>query len=52
MKKIKNFFILFILTFLLTGCVKLNVNMDIKKDKSSIRRRTSKKIKRKRIHSY
>ena len=34
MKKIKNLLLLCTLTFLLTGCVKFNANMDIKKDKS------------------
>ena len=34
MKKIRNLFMLLIVALLLTGCVKYNVNMDIKKDKS------------------
>ena len=34
MKRIKNLLLLCTLTFLLTGCVKFNANMDIKKDKS------------------
>ena len=34
MKKIRNLVMLLIVTLLLTGCVKYNVNMDIKKDKS------------------
>ena len=34
MKKIKYILLLCTLTFLLTGCVKYNANMDIKKDKS------------------
>lgn len=34
MKKIKNLLLLFVLLFVLTGCVKFNANMDIKKDKS------------------
>ena len=34
MNKVKYFISLFIVAFLLTGCVKFNVNMDIKKDKS------------------
>ena len=34
MKKIRNLVILLVTTLLLTGCMKYNVNMDIKKDKS------------------
>ena len=34
MKKIRNLVMLLTVTLLLTGCVKYNVNMDIKKDKS------------------
>ena len=34
MKKIKYLVLLFTVTFLLTGCIKFNANMDIKKDKS------------------
>jgi len=34
MKKIRNLVMLLVVTLLLTGCVKYNVNMDIKKDKS------------------
>lgn len=34
MKKIKSLCLISILAFLLTGCVKFNANMDIKKDKS------------------
>ena len=34
MKKIKYLLLMCMLTFLLTGCVKFNANMDIKKDKS------------------
>lgn len=34
MKKIRSLVILLVITLLLTGCVKYNVNMDIKKDKS------------------
>ena len=34
MKKIRSLVMLLIVTLLLTGCVKYNVNMDIKKDKS------------------
>jgi hypothetical protein len=34
MKKIKNLLVICFMTFLLTGCVKYNATMDIKKDKS------------------
>ena len=33
-KKVCNFMLLFSLLFIMTGCVKFNANMDIKKDKS------------------
>ena len=34
MRKLRYLLLAFLLTFTLTGCVKYNVNMDIKKDKS------------------
>ncbi|MBR1413274.1 MAG: hypothetical protein IJ574_01220 [Bacilli bacterium] len=34
MKKVKSLLLLFMFSFLLTGCIKFNANMDIKKDKS------------------